>query len=826
MSGKKTNVRAGGQPAAQVVPGAQTPVSEPITKKDQIWIAAYAVLLFLAMTVQTGAMTLFLTVLALVLSVGKGPLKRFRACFCVPVIGLLAFALMNGLAAIYSDFGGYAVSEYYKFLAAFAMAVILLARFEKKHVRGLLWGLAGVAAVISLLCIDVGSFGKLFDLFARVMGSLGADYSGVLENSQGIRVNGIYNDPNVSGSILALGSLVSLYLVNSEKILWKRALASFLLGVSAMGFFLSMSRGAILCFALALLVWLIAAGKGNRLSLFFLMFFSAVVVVALSIPVASGIGVASVLPDLLTLFSGLLIFALDWLLGSRLVLALEGRGKAIAIAILLLAGLCVGYAVTAMAVTGPYIFDENGYMSWIIKLEPGTYTLSGEWDESLRANVWSQSEMDMLRRTGGGTSLYDGPLEDVSFTLTGDEFRVSLLVWGENGQTVRELTFSDGTKVALGHPLLPSFLANRLQDDLLTSNSFLQRLEFFRDGWKLFLKAPLIGSGLGSTEGLLTSVQSYYYESKFIHNHILQVMDEMGLLGLAGFLALLGGSLWLPLEQRRQERDGLAAVLLACWVMINTHSLMEINFSVRAFQCFAYPLLLMPVVFYGKPLAQKAVKVCGLAMAGFVWVYLAVFGGLLAGHRMVQQAAANFVPGSAYELMHTMETYVGRDVFDHEQYQLNYVGNAALLDDGSYDKNTEKYVKALRSSGTYTACSGLARYYYLPRGQWEELFACSREGIAQEASSKDSWNLQCNFYRNEVLPAMGAENFSVFLDGVLDTKCYLETYSQGRLEEIELTEENAAFLNTVSSVRENNLPDEVAYQLLTQMYAPAETLEG
>ena len=65
VSGKKTNVRAGGQPAAQVVPGAQTPVSEPITKKDQIWIAAYAVLLFLAMTVQTGAMTLFLTVLAL-----------------------------------------------------------------------------------------------------------------------------------------------------------------------------------------------------------------------------------------------------------------------------------------------------------------------------------------------------------------------------------------------------------------------------------------------------------------------------------------------------------------------------------------------------------------------------------------------------------------------------------------------------------------------------------------------------------------------------------------------------------------------------------------
>ena len=123
MSGKKPSIRMGKQPAVQAVPDTPTPVSEPITKKDQIWIAAYAVLLFLAMTVQTGRMSMILLVLALALSVGRAPLGHLRQRFCVPVLGFIAFSFVQGFAAIYSHFGDYAVAEYQKYLAAFALAV-------------------------------------------------------------------------------------------------------------------------------------------------------------------------------------------------------------------------------------------------------------------------------------------------------------------------------------------------------------------------------------------------------------------------------------------------------------------------------------------------------------------------------------------------------------------------------------------------------------------------------------------------------------------------------------------------------------------------------
>lgn len=793
---------------------------------DTAAVCVFSFLLLLSMTVQTGRMSVLLLVAALALSIGRQPLANLRQRFCVPVLGFIAFAFLAGFAAIYSHFGDYAVAEYQKFLAAFALAVIVLTRVGKGNVRAVLWGMAAVCAVISLLCVDAEGSGLVFWTFNDLVELLGGTFSTIEFGASASRVNGIYNDANVSASILALGSLVSLYLANSAKVLWKKVLACVLLGMSAMGFFLSMSRGAILCFALALLVWLIAAGKGNRLSLFFLMFFSAVVVGGLSIPAMPAIREGSFLPNVLLPVSGLVIFALDWAVGSRLARALEGRSKAIAVAAAVLVVLCVGYAAAGMTVTGPYTFDESGYMSRTIQLEPGTYTVSGDWDGDLRVNILAQSEMDMLRRTGGGTSLYSGHLDDAAFTLTGDEFRVSLLIWGEGGQTVRALTFSDGTKVALDHPLLPSFVADRLQDDLLTSNSFLQRLEFFKDGWTLFRRAPLLGSGLGSTEGLLTSVQSYYYESKYVHNHVLQVMDDMGLVGLAAFLCLMLGSAWLLLRRLREERDGLAALLLACWLMMNVHSLLEINFSVRAFQCLAYPLLLLPAVLWAKPLSQRLVKVGGILSACLLWLYMAVFGGLFLAHRSaVSTMSKGIATSETGQFMDYCKRMVSLDVFDHEYAQLTYVVNAAQLDDSRFNGTMGKYVKELRASGTYTACADLARHYYLPKGQLKELFACSREGIAQEASNKDAWNYQIAFYRNEVLAAISQKDISVFIDGVLATKAYLEEYSLGRLEEIELTEENTVFLNTVAVVKENGLPDEAVYQLLTQMYVPAETPE-
>ena len=78
--------------------------------------------------------------------------------------------------------------------------------------------------------------------------------------------------------------------------------------------------------------------------------------------------------------------------------------------------------------------------------------------------------------------------------------------------------------------------------------------------------------------------------------------NETGLIGLAAFLAFLLGAAWLLCKELRGEKgDLLAPSLLACWIMMNLHGLMEISFSVRMYQCAAFTLLLLAVVAYQEP---------------------------------------------------------------------------------------------------------------------------------------------------------------------------------------------------------------------------------
>lgn len=413
------------------------------------------------------------------------------------------------------------------------------------------------------------------------------------------------------------------------------------------------------------------------------------------------------------------------------------------------------------------------------------------------------------------TALYSGRWKGAAFTVPEGTVRVYFEFWGEPGDELRAVRLSDGTEIPTAYRYLPEGVAQRLHEGLFSSGSFLQRVQFDKDAWALFLKSPLIGHGLASTEGLYTSVQPFYYESLYVHNFLLQAMSDMGLLGLASLLALALGSAWLLLRRLREGRDPLAAALLACWVMLNSHSLMEINYSIRAFQCVCFALLTLPVLLYGRPLPDKAAKWGGAVLNAAVVLYLAVFTALLLSHRQVAREAREFSTSSRTEFLETLESFIRRDVFDREDYYLSYIGNAPE-NAGRYAGNVQRYVKALRRSGTYPACSGLARYYYLPRGDYGELFACSREGIAQEASDKDSWNLQLQFYRNEVLPAAGEEHMDEAAGGFLALRDYLEDYSAGRLEEIALTEENRAFLDDVSGAVERGLSGGELFRYLTE----------
>lgn len=834
MSAKKSrkdNIPAmAAQPSAPAEHTEKTPVSAAprqvcraegaFTRKDTLMVVLYSVLLLLAMTVQTGTVSMILCALAFLSLLGKKPLSRFEQRLSVPVLGLLGFAVIYGAAAIYTPFGVSGMKEFYKLLAAFSLAVILLARFDRKHVPGLLWGGASVSAVIALISLDMSCDQVLFGPFNALMNALGTDYISALPEYLSARVNGLYNDANVTACLFSLAVSAALYLLKNSTCVWRRLAASLLAGVNAVSLLLTGSRGALLCFAAACLVWL-AAERVNRVGLFLLLAETAVSMVAAAAPASSMVARGNETAVALCLFSGLILFVLDVLAGRRLESLLSAHKKAALAAVGAVAVISAVYGVAAMTVKGPYTFDSTGQVARQVEIPAGTYTLTAPVDENIRVTLLGQTAYEKLRDQY--ETLYDSISGETEFTVPEDLVMTRWQLYAPEGTVIEAVELSDGQRFQLGYPLLPTFIADRLL--LGMGSSYSTRVEFDKDAWKIFSTAPIFGRGLGSTENVTRSVQSFQYESKYAHNHLLQTMADTGIVGAVFALAFVLGSAWLCLQAVRKDKDSLAAALLASWVMMNLHSLMEINFSVRGFKCFAYMLLVLPFLLYARPLLagetakmRKQVKTVGILVTVGYALYLAVFGGLLESARMTDRKAVQFQTSDVYEYLDFLRGCVRGNVFDHDSYQRSYVANAVQLNDRAYNGDMLKYVKRLRASGTYENDSALARYYYLLRQEWSELFACSLEGIRQVRSSPDGWNLQMDFYREEVLPAMGADKVPAFVDGVLALGDALDAMNaEGRLEPVALNETNQSFLRLCRSVKEQGISGQDAYTVLALM---------
>lgn len=811
---------------AEVVP---KPVNDaaPVPEKDhplydRLFVVGFAVLLFFAMTVQTVPMSLILAAVALALSFGRGGYARFRGRLGIPVLGFLAFLILCGAASLYTSFGAYAYGEYAKLLASGALGLLLLARGREQNAGGLLFGFSAVCGVIGLLCIDAGCRGPLFRGFASFMEGLGdAAYQSLDQATYtGARFDGIYNDANLTGSLMALAVLVGLYLIRTGRKPWERFAACFLTGLSAVAFFTAMSRGAILCFGATLLAYLLIAGKEERLGLFFTMAAMGISMVVFGVVSTSLLAGGSFWGTLAALPSGVLLWLLNEFPARKAASALAGHGKLLAG--VLGGGIAAGIAavVLALTLTEPFVFTESNFLYRGADVEGGeTYTFSGDWDKSSEITVLVYGSTREQELTSVTETYYNGPLEEASFTVPEDVGHVLMQFRGPAGLELRQVSLSDGTEIPMAYTLLPDNIANRLQKNIFEDSSFLLRLQYDIDGWTLFKESPLAGHGLGATEGLLTSVQPFFYESLYLHNHLLQVMDETGLLGLAAFLAFILGTAVLLVRQLRKARTPLAAMLLACLVMMNLHGLMEISFSVQMFQCAAFFLLLLPTVCYGTYTEGRKRRAAGIVVLVVSDLWLVISVALLGGSLLAQKEyreldAAGMTTGSFIE---TLERLDRMDAYNDQSYKVNLMGNALQAGGISNEGTAARCARELRETGEFDSCYYVAAYYYLPLGQLENFFDVLQEGLLQERSNSEAWNSAMNLCIQAFSQIDPAEA-DTFAEGVRGIGEAMDRANAYLLVSVALTEENAALLNCA---RTEALDGEGVYAAISQVLSQA-----
>ena len=760
------------------------------------------------------------TALLVVSLVGPMPAWSGRNRLSLPALAVFLYFLLNCAASLYSRFGGFAAEEFGKILAAFCVFLAVLLHVRRGEVRCLAITASAVCAAYGLLSVDAASLKAFSPLFMNGMDDLfGCNYMSINTGYEaGVRITGIFGNPNFLAGFLALGIFLSLYLVRSAENRRQRLISCLLLGLNTFSFLLLFSMGAMAAFVAAVLLYLIAERKERRVSLFILLAETACVTLAfgfVAMPgLGSGQGALGAVPDLAGIATGLVLWAVHEFGGLRFSRHQERRQQETLIAVGVLAAVLCLYVLLAFQLTGGYTLSAGETLRRSVYPEAGTYTLEGTWTGEITVTVESQDTEDTIMHTS--TVLYSGPLEGASFTVPEGTRVVYLNFRGAAGDRLEELSLSNGPEVKLGYLLFPGFIANRIQG-LWANQNAIQRLAFFQDGLRIYAQSPIIGNGLGSFEGQLFSVQDFYYETAYVHNHYIQVMVEMGIPGLLSFFFLIGSAAVTLLRRRREgERDHLLPALIGCLAVSALHALTEIDWSVGVYQIMALLVLGLVAVRFARPLPRTGGKAAGVAVPALPAVVCLAFAVLLSGNLYAEKVYSEVKIGLREQTAETMSQLAAIDRYNWAQYKLDMAVNAAQSPNEKYATIAARYAEECRALKTYSINRSLEVYVYLPMGRYEELFQASREGIPQAASKNETWRQEFDLYESTIrsLPMEDIDQTGWLVGQMALTYDMLKEYNQGRLSQITLSEQNLAFLDRILAADQAGLEGEEALNFL------------
>ncbi len=698
------------------------------------------------------------------------------------LIALTMLVTMDGVSTLYTVSGKFALSEFLKVFTGFCLTLVLLTVAPKEHSgRWMASILAGYAALASLVSIDLLSTRYISGLFLAFLDAFSPDYTELSGVEAGVRMTSVFTNPNVFAGVAGLGTLLSLGLAMSAEDRKERRFHLVCLYVSALGFVLAFSMGASAMIAVAFLVYPIFEKTERRAGLFILMAETLVLTVIAAFVISLTSFTAwegpRVVPILCVVLGSTALCFADTFIGGRLSKALEKNSKRVFVLIAVAVVLLIAVALLACNLTGPVHLDVGETLRRAQYPDPGEYTLEVVSDASLTVTIESQNQYETMMHTS--TVLYTGPADGATFIVPDGSLVVYFNFHAEQPVYLSSATF-DGESIPLGYKLLPGFIANRLQG-LFANQNAIQRFVFFSDGMKLFRRSPVFGLGLGAFENGIKSVQTFYYETKYAHNHYIQSLVETGIVGLVLFVGLLvvaGISLWRTWQKK--DFPPMVPALCAALAFTAEHAAVEVVFSSYAYLPIAFGVFGLVGLFSADAFKLPKKLQVGTVVASTVLVV--VFGVLLSG---------NMRAASLIEREPTMDNLVSaakQDKFEWADYMLSYVMASVENDvDAETRVQANEYAEKLSKVDSNTLPLYLARYYF-GTGRVEEGLRMAEKYVSYTASDERTW--RAVFDLLEVFEV----DSEMYREGVIKIADMLDEWNAENLGGITLSEENEAFI--------------------------------
>ncbi len=782
---------------------AQNPLREKLLIALGALCAAVLTLVFYGGSYKGLALAACLFACLLPLIAGRKPAWRN---FVTPLsLALFVYVVYCGIGGFYALSGKFFLREYSKLLVCLPLflAVGCSVAKEQTNARRVAALFSGIAACFSILSVEASSTGLVKRLLESQSG-----FSGLgIGFEAGTRMTGIFGNANILAGALAIGCFFSLYLLQSAEGVTERLFDTFLLGVNAFGFLMAFSMGAIAAFGAACVIYLVFAGK-DRPRVFLRMVETVVFAVAGAALAFPAFGKGSPLPLLLLVLVPGALYLCDRYLCDRLTKGLENRGKVFWAVLLIVVLLAGAFLAAGLTLTGSYTFGQ--------KITRSLYPSAGE--NSIQAvsrngdvtvQVRSQNAVQVMLHND--TTLYKGAVENAVFTVPEDAVVVHFDLSGSEGSTLDSAVLASGEKIKLKYKLLPGFIANRLQG-LWANQNAIQRTVFFKDGMNLFRRSPVFGNGLGSFETAIFGVQSFYYETKYVHNNYVQVLLEGGILGAVLYLGMLALALIALLRRRGLDKlsgriAALHPALCAAFLFLLIHSGVEVTMSTIVFLPFAFTLFALISSLFSEPLAERK-PAAGRAVSAAFRYASAAYAGLFALLLILNISAYRLVTGGLNDIgeyYKALDTAVKIDPFEKADYHLSYVANSNQMPDNAmFAELASPHAEKLSTANSNTTAPSVI-LYYINQGKLLEAAKTANYSLRYNRANAETWSTELELlcsavFSNDQYAVYFSEDGKAFAGEIHEIAAFYQETNRTLLSPLTLSDPLLAFLDLNETV--------------------------
>ena len=379
-----------------------------------------------------------------------------------------------------------------------------------------------------------------------------------------------------------------------------------------------------------------------------------------------------------------------------------------------------------------------------------------------------------------------------------------------NRITKAEYMGAKNGSIHLNYPLMPKIIANRIQN-LFANENMVQRTIFFQDGMKLFSKSPIIGRGLGGFENGVYSVQDFYYETKYTHNHYIQVLSDLGIVGFVLFVSMLAFSVISIVRAKRKSRSLYAVpVLAACIVQMFGQALVDAVWSTGVFLGFAAAVLALITIFCSEPLKLKEAFnterlriVEKTALVVFTCVFVILLSGNLYAQAHAKAGVKNF---------DEIKNLIFMDRFEYNDYKLSYIVNAPKSKDDKVLAQADIYADDLAKVESNSLAPYLVAYKFQRYFDYDA-FDIAKRGLSNNKSNPNMWIKMFNTFEEYIDPvgpnmndaADRLKNPEFYVNSALEVYDSLVERNKKSLDDITLTPYNDAFIGKLLEIRATHL---------------------